>query len=85
MVGEPPKFHHVRPMRRRVVVVARDRTSTWRRVVGLLKSGFCPEVDRGTTHMMLGLSAEVEVVVGNVRWKIFLVAARCSDGGGRFM
>ena len=61
-----------------VVVIVGERTSTWRRVVGLLEFWFCLEVDQGTVHLMLGSSAEVEVVAE----KIISVAARCFDDGG---
>ena len=54
-------------------------------MAGLQESEFCPEVDQGTTHLMLRSLAGVEVVVGKVRRKIFLVAVRCSDGSGRFL
>ena len=33
-------------------------------MVGLPESRFCLEVDRGTAHLMVGLSARVEVVIG---------------------
>ena len=85
MAREPPTRRHMCPTRLCVVVLAEERTSTWRRVVGLLESGFCPKVDRGMVHLMLGSSAIVEVVSRKVRLKIFPVAARCFDGGARFL
>ena len=54
----------MRPTRQHVVVVSGERTSAWRLVVCLLESGFCLEVDQGTVHLMVGSSAEVEVVAG---------------------
>ena len=75
MSRELPTRRH---MLRIVVVIVGERTSTWRRVVGLLEFWFCLEVDRGTVHLMLGLTAKVEVVTE----KIISVAARCFDDGG---
>ena len=61
MVGEPLTFHHARSTRRRVVVVAGERNTLWRCVVGLPESRFCLEVDRGTAHLMVGSPAHLMV------------------------
>ena len=54
-------------------------------MVGLPESRFCPEVYRGTAHLMVGSPTGVEVVAGKVLRKILPVAARCSDDDGRFL
>ena len=62
----------------------------WRKEPRLEARGFLAtarvpsRVDQGTTHLMVGLTAGVEVVVGKVHRKNFPTTARCSNGGGRF-
>ena len=54
-------------------------------MVGLSELRFCPDVDRGTAHLMVGSLVRVEVIAGKVHQKNFPIAARYSDGSGRFM
>ena len=76
MTKKSPMRRHASSMRRHVVVVAKERNSAWRHVVGLLES---------RAHLMVGSSAGVEVVVEKVRREFFPVVARFSDDGRRFL
>ena len=71
MAGEPPTHRHSPPIRRRVVVVAEERNSSWRRVDNLSVPEFLPGGRSGDDTPNGGLSARVEVVVGEVNRKFF--------------
>ena len=84
MAREPPMCCHACPTHWCVVVVARERTNAWRHVVCLSEPGFRTRGRSGRGAPDGGSPTEVEVVVGKVHRKIFRVAARCFDSGGRF-